>query len=957
MRLISYKLQNWGPHKSQSLLFPENSKTIAICGENDRGKSWVVRGIGFTLSIGRNEYGDQSSIHCGEQQAYHELIFEHGGQQYIIEKYVNGKGSEEEGTITKINGASVNRAEYEEFYKSKLGLPHPSIWLPICISMQNQTDFHLRSKKRDREEALRAICQLNKLDNWKDSLNQLQKDEDRLLLSVNSKTKGALEQIEAELSNLERKLSDQSKKIKDLKAYSCDSKAPTQISWDDIVTTSKKFEAAIQNLQRKKLEKTNIERQLNLLNNSLARCQKDLENYTKNFDEASLVEKEREFYKVCLQKLRMKLLTQDVKSNIKRKAELDSAIEEYATSYSNKGETLNNFKISEAEETLSEITEQTYRLKNYLSEFAPLKEGWTLKETNSIESFDAQIKKKKTIKALLTKGLVEIEALKAQEELHRKEIKDLCDSLKISEELALKAPDQVQTELLDKELDNLSQLTKAILWGKFNAKGPQSNQPTINCPVCDSTIDHNILKRGKDKEDLCNVENSKLRLAFRLEEKLESSREIKTKISTWENDYGNQSKLQKDIITIDEELSKLHQSRVLLTTISKELENAKAPYDSSQKDCAPIDCAHKLITALNEKGKLTKEMLKAFNNKSKLESERGQLLRENERILRQIEFYSEEINESSLPKDLDEKIEQTLLTSSETELKEKVQSIERNLSKVKEIQSSMDIKRKEILSLEADKRSCLTQLNSIEELIHKEQDHLESGTLLPVPREFAIPRTDNQIEKWEQISNEWQRRDTEVQRAEAVIQSIKPRFLELQRERKDLQQKLKESEAATKQIACAKRLISFLDYKNAPRKLLEGVVNNLFELTNRLGESLDVDIKLKLGKNLEFLTVQSRSGKWIEQKTERLGYGKGAILGICFRLACQKLLLPETGFLILDEPTANVDIKRKGLFKMFLQNLSEEYTESPQSKTGQIMLIEHDEDVVELCQTKIDIKE
>jgi ABC-type lipoprotein export system ATPase subunit len=61
--------------------------------------------------------------------------------------------------------------------------------------------------------------------------------------------------------------------------------------------------------------------------------------------------------------------------------------------------------------------------------------------------------------------------------------------------------------------------------------------------------------------------------------------------------------------------------------------------------------------------------------------------------------------------------------------------------------------------------------------------------------------------------------------------------------------------------------------------------------------------------------------------------------------------LPETGFLLLDEPTANVDNKRKSALKTFIQALSE----TSDSKNNQIILIEHDQDVVELCQSKLEI--
>jgi DNA repair exonuclease SbcCD ATPase subunit len=268
----------------------------------------------------------------------------------------------------------------------------------------------------------------------------------------------------------------------------------------------------------------------------------------------------------------------------------------------------------------------------------------------------------------------------------------------------------------------------------------------------------------------------------------------------------------------------------------------------------------------------------------------------------------------------------------------------------------IESKRKEILNLKAQEKSCENQIKELDAFLLPEIENLKKGYNLPIPKGFQ-PTSEELIERWDEVSCEWQKRCQESEKTKAVFNSIAPRIKELQNYKAELKEELKKEELVAKRVTCAKKVVNFLDYKHAPRKLLEGVVTNLFDLTNRLGESLNVDIKLKLGKNLEFLTLQSRAGRWIEQKTERLGFGKGAILGICFRLACQRLLLPETGFLILDEPTANVDLKRKGLFKLFLQNLSEDSHIGTKARTSQIILIEHDEDVVELCQTKIDIKD
>jgi len=969
MRLLKYTLQNWGPHKEQTLHFPEKSKTIAICGENDRGKSWIVRGIGFTLSIGRNEYGDQSSIHSGEQQAHHKLVFEHLGKTYEVEKFVNGKGSEEEGTVTKINGTIVNRSEYEEFYKNNLGLPHPSIWLPICISMQNETDFHLRSKKRDREEALRAICQLHKIDNWKDSLQALQKEEDRSLLETASKVKGALEQIETELLNLQKKISDQEIKLKTLKTADS-TKDNCTIPWEETTLRAKKFEDCLKENQRKTLESANIQRQVNLLENSIARALKDLSTWNKKLEDHKKVEKKHEIYKYCLQELRIQILEENLEEN-------NSKLRTHRTHVNTLGKELKgdfspeelkkyfeSFNLSEKEEELSKLSQLLFSLKDRLSRVGAVNKVLNLNGPINKTRLQKQIKTKRGIKELLVGGLIEGKAINDQTQKGSLEISRLCEKLKIKESWPINIPTILGGELATQEIENISNIIKHALHSKLLRGG---DHPKEICPVCEHTLDSSQIKSlssqatQPSKGDLSSLADSKLKLIFTLDELIKSHEKLKRALKIWEEEFGNQQKLESEIKNLDLEIAKLEELLSLTVDLEKELSaNNYIPPITEEWDA--IVLSQRLFEDKQALDEAYKKETQCFNKISQLNSEISQLERENKRLIQQIEFYIEEKKNYSFDKTELSTAEAIIKNSSDGDVKLKISEMEEELSEVKEILALVGNKNEELGKLKIEKETNKAQAEKLNNLIEKENTKLAGGMEMPTPEGFSenskLTIQNEGIKHWEQISSEWQKREIECQKLDTIISLGVPRIKELELNQKALKEKLKEFEKTSRQISSARKLINFLDYKNAPRKLLEGVVTNLFDLTNRLGESLDVGIKLKLGKNLEFLTQQSRAGKWIEQKTERLGHGKGAILGICFRLACQKLLLPETGFLILDEPTANVDIKRKGLFKLFLQNLSEQnYTNDEQSSKGsQIILIEHDEDVVELCHTKVEIK-
>lgn len=945
MRIISYKLENWGPHKAQSLSIPPEARTIALCGENDKGKSWIVRGIGFTLSIGRNEYGDQSSIHSGESQAYHQLLIEHNKATHKIEKIVHGKGSEEEGTITKINDKAVNKAEYEEFYKQTLGLPHPSIWLPICISMQNQTDFHLRSKKRDREEALRAICGLTKIDSWKDSLNQLYREEEKNLAQNSSKNKGIQEQILSELENLENKQKDCQKKLLRLQDHN-----KPEINWEDTLTLVKEFEDTLKEVSRKKLEKANVEKQISLLTNSGQRLKGEIDSLLKKVGNQTENEKERSKLKSLLSHIKETQLSKELENITK---ELKGHNIELLSLNPNDSE----INLGDQENKLQEITKSIALLEQKINQLSELTNLLGLHVPPNNRSIALSIKNKEKVNQLISNALLEIKNLERNSETVTQGISNLCKVLKLPPEQITEDNDLINSTILAKELNNVARIVRNAL--KNHEHGSSSSQS--QCPVCLSSISQAKLSQ-LTLEDQGEESDFNLKDIIELKAQTNRQREIKSQIAQWYKEFESKEAVEAQLYENNRTLKHLSELQNLLSNWAGLTPTSPISPISpiSQDSKENVDIKNLIDLEKNNllgNEKTLKEKIASFHKKTLLRSKVQSLEKEKERVTSQIEFFKDQraFDQKELPNDYTLNLQKY----DEEGVKKMISDLESLLEVSKAAQETIDKKNKELLDLTSQVIPLKNQVKLMNELLEGEEQKLAEGCGMPIPKDNgSIEGNDNlqapvDTQAWTEINQEWKSRAQDCIKIQAVLSSINPRRIELKAQEKEIKLKLEEIVKSIKTASCARKVIDFLDYKNAPRKLLESIVSNLFEVTNRLGESLNVDIKLKLGKNLEFLTIQSRAGKWIEQKTERLGFGKGAILGICFRLACQKLLLPDIGFLILDEPTANVDLKRKGLFKLFLQNLSED----SQTRSNQIILIEHDEDVVELCQTKINIKE
>jgi DNA repair exonuclease SbcCD ATPase subunit len=949
MKLISYEVTNWGPHQRQTLIFPKEAKTIAICGENDQGKSWILRGIAFTLSIGRNEYGDQSSIHIGEKEASHKLTIEHNDTEYTIEKIVKGKSSEEEGTSTWVNGEKKDRSGLEEFYHSTLGLPHPNVWIPICISMQNQTDFHLRGKKRDREEALRLACQLTKIDAWKESLGSLIRGEEKLLTESTAALKAKIEMVGSQIKDITETDSKYKEALKSLEGHKKISEEQTKPSektltpqereefWRDIQKNSELVKDWIKDSNRKELEKTNLQKETSLLTNICLRTEKELLGTLPNEIEERKLRLNLIFLEKKLRTLKLNEAKTKASECISRLTEVEKKCEELEE------------KIPKGElDNQQEVLAKSYR---NLSEIE-----------NNIEKID-RLNETHNLNLPSIKSRTLDKYVKISEKFKRLVQTSLEDNIEVYQE-ALKGLTKISSNKPQNSTDDEISTKDYYKWKLLNTK-EYSNGELMECPLCDTSIiaQSLITERPKGNNQIIIRE-----LANSLKE------EISIKIGDNEN-YKDAYKLREEL---QDSLTAFH-------SLSGYLNNLKAVIENIQKQSNEANLLEdltlgELIAIARGKVEKTQSTIKTKESLAWTKRELEHLKRERTQLEKNIEdmvreenlsetssnsIYSGLTNKektSECDRTQDPQLNSEIYSNFENYSQEDVlKEVSINRTKLREIAELREKNSKKSKELDQSKarlslleKDLVTKVNEITSIQNCLENFKELPVPLPIPKEIeeagGIDLINNQT-RWQSITNCWEERLAKYQKIRALFEDLPQKKRALKSQQLSFLESLEKEEKKSDKILKAKQVMDFLDYKKAPRILLEQIVDQLFNVTNKLAEALSIDTNLIRGKNLEFLTRQTRHSKILEQKTERLGFGKGAMLGICFRLACQRLLLPETGFLLLDEPTANVDNKRKSALKTFIQALSE----TSDSKNNQIILIEHDQDVVELCQSKLEI--
>lgn len=919
MILLSYEVTNWGPHRQAAINFPIGAKTIALCAENDQGKSWIVRGIAFCLSIGRNEYGDQTAIHDGEAESTHCLRFTHNGIEHTIEKTVKGKLSDDEGTETKIDGRVVDRATFEEFYK-ELGLPHPSVWLPITVAMQNETDFHLRRKKNEREEALRAACQLTRIDNWKDALASRTNEEDKKLLEESSRLKGQIETLQKEEAKL---LKDQKTLTEELASASTPF-GPEGPKTEEAMLRVNDYEAKTANLGRAELEETNAQRELGLQTTALARVEEELKSLSGgNAEEEEKVENQIE------------KLSQEIPA--RQKVEANRKLGEALKIVAKKTKELEAFKDAPSNEKLEQMEETLLDCNRKLA-IAEEKEEAAKKSLGETKTEDAAEK---------------AELLESQADSLSKQ----ADTLAVAKQSAQSAKTKLSSILTELSVP-LNEDTKEGLLkvarenspfgsGPIQEKEAQAllgrllehweDHPHKDCPLCSQNLENLPTFRSPKTREmlLAGIREESEKSAVKAELQGKAMRGIDA-LSDWQEAEAAFKKLGSN------KPEDLREKVATARKKAEEFRNAIAAQNQA-KSCRQIIEDHlKEVASLCPETGTLEEAWRTLRSHKEARTKIALLESEKSNAQKDVSARTEEseaLENAPQPNPELSEISTEDLTASLEKLKETAKSLRKS-------RTERAAKEKEVAAVKA-KASAAKQAFEKAQKEHKTlQEETAKGCGIPIPPEVSTPATP---EEWVKIGNQWRKFAEKMTSAKNVLDTLPPKISECRDSLEANQKELDANAQATRRAAAARKLINFLDYKNAPRKLLQTIVEKLFDTTNRIAEVLQADISLKCGKNLEFLTVQTRAGRRIEQRTERLGFGKGAVLGICFRLACQKLLLPETGFLILDEPTANVDVKRKNALKIFLQNLGEE----KESKTQQIILIEHDADVIELCQAKI----
>lgn len=124
----------------------------------------------------------------------------------------------------------------------------------------------------------------------------------------------------------------------------------------------------------------------------------------------------------------------------------------------------------------------------------------------------------------------------------------------------------------------------------------------------------------------------------------------------------------------------------------------------------------------------------------------------------------------------------------------------------------------------------------------------------------------------------------------------------------------------TQNVTDLEAVSRFLSYDNGPLKFLTSFFQEALNQTNLLLTEMELPVKLHLGADLEIL-VEDRNTQ--SSSALALGGGYSSLVGIAFRIALQRMILPRVHVLILDEPSTHIDEANLDLLMPFFDKLKE----------------------------------
>lgn len=876
MKLLRLELQHWCQHSELDLTFPDEP-IILLSGPNNSGKSNLVRAIGRVLALGRSEFGDASAIQYGSKQASLRLTaLTHERTQFTISREI--KPRQTRARLEFEDKALTNADEIQTQLREWFG--RQETLLELFIAPQGQIASLLKERGKERLTNFIEICGFKGFLQKQATLNKFLRAYPTVL-----DPSPVMQDVESKLQQVERRTEEKKATVQALPPAEA-----LQLELNALLQTKTLRQSAEEELAAKKEKLTQTQAAVTQPLPDLDELQKCIQTVRAALARSQIALRHQ---KVERARNELSRAQQELASVPEDKGNYAQEIQESSDALQKRINRRN--EISRAHQAVEQLRSELRKLEGIITEsqqtIATLKHSpnWyklTLDQISQLHTARLQL-------------LAQERALQQQ-----KEQLDQYGQVRPPSPEVLKA-----CKASDAKLQEIVSLHR------------HASAATDQCPLCQRAWEQPALVQRREELDA---------LAKELQADLKKSPQAAAEYQRWTQVQTEIPKLRQQI----------QQDETACGGKRRDLKAQMADFQLPENEIAEIQAVvadyQKVRAAMRPPTQEARALREKIDSESLPEQARAA---EDAQLLQEIEQGSARIREL-----LARQTTAHENASKRARLKQQVEMIQGQLG---ELEAGLAAKPEDYRNAADYTELCRVQ----EQELTQAQDAFQKGSADWTNR-FAQLRTVEGLKSEIASANEklrtlvWgteqEARVAGLQKTIAQIQQLGAEMALLQQEGGQLRQQRnalcvekERFDQQTRNVSDLEAVSRFLSYDNGPLKFLTSFFQEALNQTNLLLTEMELPVRLHLGADLEIL-VEDRNSQ--SSSALALGGGYSSLVGIAFRIALQRMILPRVHVLILDEPSTHIDEANMDLLMPFFEKLKEHIS---QHGIEQCLVIDH----------------
>ncbi len=861
MKLLRLELQHWCQHSQLDLTFPDEP-IILLSGPNNSGKSNLVRAIGRVLALGRSEFGDSSAIQNGAKQASLRLTaLTHERAQFTISREIKPRQTRArlEFEDKLLTNADEIQTQLREWFGRQETL------LELFIAPQGQIASLLKERGKERLTTFIEICGFKGFLQKQATLNKFVRAYPTVL-----DPSPLIQDVEDRLRQLEQRIEEKKTAAQTL---------PPAVE----------LQREINGLQEIKTLRDSAEKELTAKREKLAQTQAGITQPLPDLDE---LQKRIQTVRAALARSQIALRHQKLE---KTRSELSRAQQELASVPED------NANYAQQIQESSGALQQKINCRNEIA-----------RTRQELEQFRGELGKLEKIIAESQKTIAELKHSPKWYSLTLDQISQLHTA---SHQLL------VQEQALNQQKERLAQ---------YEQVRPLSPEVLKACKASDAKLQelmslHRHATAATDQCPLCQRAWERPALVHRCKELDVLAKELQADLKKSPQaaaEYQRWTQAQAEIPKLRQQIQ---QDETACAGKRQELNAQMRAFQLPENEIAEIPtviAGHQKVRAAMTPPTQEAQVLR---EKIAAESSADQACAvEDARLAQEIEQGSTRVREL-----LGKQTTAHENARKRARLKQQAEMIQGRLGELEEGLAA----KPEDYRQDAD----YTELCRVQELeLTQAQDTFQKASADWTNR-FAQLRSVEALKSeiasatqklhtlvW---GTEQENRTAELQKTIGHIQQLAAEIQLLQQQSAQWRQQLnslcaekERFDQQSRNVTDLEAVSRFLSYDNGPLKFLTSFFQEALNQTSLLLAEMELPVKLHLGADLEIL-VEDRNTQ--SSSALALGGGYSSLVGIAFRIALQRMILPRVHVLILDEPSTHIDEANMDLLMPFFAKLKE----------------------------------